>query len=156
MTPTAIYTAVRDFVIAAAIGFIALRVYIDGQNSVHAQQLKDLQDQIAEQAAIIKQWQTEATNANTELAASVGRINAAPVIAHDWVQPQSSCPGVKVLPAAANASGSGPGAGGGVQRLPGAPAGDSAMRDSAVADFKRQWEARLATWRAEHAQWPQP
>jgi hypothetical protein len=156
MTPAEIYKAVRDFLVIAAIAFVAWRIYTDGKNAVTAEQFTQFQKQIEQQSITAQQWHIEATNANTDFAASLARINAAPVLTHDWVQPQQSCPGLKVLPPTASAAGSGPSAGGGTQRIPGAPVGDSAMRDSAVADFKRQWEARLATWRAEHAQWPQP
>lgn len=155
MTPAAIYTAVRDFLIVAAIGFLIYRVYTDGKNAVHAEQLTELQKQIGEQAKTLKQWHTDTTNANTELAASIGRINAAPVLTHDWVRPQPSCPAAKVLPGATAAAGSGSANGGGNQPVGGA-APDGPQRDQILADWKRAWEARLATWRAEHAQWPQP
>lgn len=156
MTPAAIYKSVRDFLIVAAIAFVAYRIYTDGKNAVRADQFKDLQHQVQEQADTVSAWHTEAANANTALAQSIARINSAPVVVHDWVRPQSSCPNSKVLPAAARAAGDTAAAGGGDQQVVGGAAGESELRDAIVADWKRLWEERLATWRAEHAQWPQP
>ena len=156
MTPAAIYKAVRDFLVVAAIAFVVYRVYTDGKNSEIAGQVKTLQAQVEQQSIILQKWHLEATDANTELAASIGRINSAPVVVHDWVQSQPSCTRREVLPAAAGAPGNGAGSGRGDQPVGGTAAGDARMRDTALADWKRYWESRLAPWRTEHAQWPQP
>lgn len=156
MTPAAIYKAIRDFLVVAAIAFVAYRVYVDGQNAVTAKQVGQLQKQIEQQSLITQQWHTEATDANTTLTASLARINAAPVLTHDWVPPQSSCPATAVLPTTARASGISAALGGPILPGPREVAADAALRDTVVADYKRFWEGQLASWRAQYAQWPQP
>jgi len=156
MTPADIYKAVRDFLVIAVIGFVAYRVYTDGKNAVTAQQLKQLQSQVEEQSIITQKWHAEATDANTNFAASLARINAAPVLAHEWVRPQPSCPAPAVLPAPASSASHGAAPRGPVLAGSGEVAGDSGLRDTALADFKRFWEGQLAGWRAERAQWPKP
>jgi hypothetical protein len=155
MTPAQIISLIRDAFIVLVVGWIGFRIYTDGQNAVRAEQLTELQKQMGEQAKTLNQWHTETTHANTELAASVGRINAAPVVTHDWVRPQSSCPAAKVLPGATAAAGGSPAHGRRDQPVSGTTP-DGSQRDQILADWKRTWETRLATWRAEHAQWPQP
>lgn len=156
MTPADIYKAIRDVVVLAVIGFIAWRIYTDGQNAVTAKQVSQLQKQIEQQSLTAQQWHTEATDANTTLTASLARINAAPVITHDWLRTQSSCPAPTVLSAAAAQAGDRAAVGGPVLPGSGETVGDPRLRDTTVADFKRFWEGQLAGWRAEHAQWPQP
>jgi hypothetical protein len=156
MTPAAIYKAVRDLLVIAAIGFVVWRVYTDGKNAVTAQQLKQLQEQIEQQSIIAQQWHTEATHANTDLAASLARINAAPVLTHDWVRSQPSCPATAVLSAPTFTTRDSSAGRGAILPGPGEAAGDAGLRDTALADFKRFWEGQIAGWRAEYAQWPQP
>lgn len=155
MTPAAIYTAVRDFLIAAVIGFIAWRIYTDGKNAVTVTQFKQFEKQMAQQAETSAQWHTEATDANTTLAASLGRINTAPVVVHDWVRQQSSCPDSKVLPAAAPAAGSSDSQGGGSEPGVGTTP-DGSRRDAVFADFKQRREAELAACRVLWDAWPKP
>ena len=154
MTPAAIYTAVRDFLIIAAIAFVVYRVFVDGKNAVKAGDLKALQAQMSQQNEIVTQWHTQATKANEQLSQDLHAINTAPVVVHDWVRPSDSC-AKAVLPVAPAATGNSSAAAGGDQPVGGTTA-EGSRRDIILADWKRFWETRLADCRVLYDGWPQP
>lgn len=155
MSPAVIYKTVRDVLVIAAIAFILYRIYTDGKNAVRAEQLNSIQKAVEQQAGILKQWHTEATNANTELAASIGRINSTPTVVHDWVRPPTACQERSMLPAAAGAAGASGANTGGIRSEHGGVF-ETDRRDSIVAEFKRRWGTELALCQADLDQWPQP
>lgn len=155
MSPALILTTVRDLLIICGIGFLIWRVYDDGKNAVKVQQLKELQEQITRQNSIANTWFHDAEDANAQLAEQIARIDLEPVVVHDWLRAPAACPQA-VLPAATAGTHDAATARGGAVGVAGAAAADDQLRDAAVAAWKRQWEERLAHWRAEHSQWPKP
>jgi hypothetical protein len=155
MTPAAIIALVKDALIILAIGAAAWLLVSYGKDIVKVADLKSLQAQILAQGKTLDRWHQESTDANTKLNQTVAAINAAPVVVHDWVRQQPSCPRRPVLPGPAGATGA-PGADtGGVQPVGGADA-DGPRRDQVIAAFKRQWGTELAGCQSILDQWPQP
>lgn len=154
MSPAAIFSLVKDGLIAIAIGVLIYMVYRAGEDRVHAKDIQGLQDQIKRQGDILADWRKEAFDAQEKLASDVAAINAAPALQHRWLcsQPTNS-PKPAVLPGAAGQADSSDPTGGGVQPGRGTDA-DGARRDAILDAFKKRWEIVLAGCRAEDAQWP--
>lgn len=155
MSAEAIYKAIRDLLVVGAIAFIAWRVYSDGKNSVKAEQFEQLQKQVAQQSETLKQWNERTEDANKKLFESLSRINAAPVLSHDWVRDEPRCIFGKVLSGPATAASDSTNSRRAILPGPGA-ATEPDRRDQIVADFKRFWEEKLAGCRALYDSWPVP
>lgn len=99
MTPANLYRTIRDILILAAIAFVAVRIYVDGKNSVKAQDFKDLQKQVADSTKTQARWAEESRNASNQnkvdmdtLAARIGAQRDPIVIVRDRPASPGSVP----------------------------------------------------------------
>ena len=153
MSPAAIYTAVRDLLILAVIGFIAFRVYTDGKNAAKVADMAAVQKQLAANAAQSAAWQKESSDANLKRQSELAQVSSAigaqraPVL----VCPGPSSPGP--LPSHPTGAGGEPAAPRSADAGPRAGAAAIDIRP-AINAFELKYERAFADCRSVLNQWP--
>lgn len=156
MTPTAIYTAVRDALIAAALGFILWYVHHADGNAAKVADLEGVEKQLTANAAQVAAWQKESIDANAQRASELAQVRS-DIAAHSapvYVM-RNVPPGPGALPGAAAAARCPAPQGGGADA---GPRGDLVPVDvrPELERFELKYEAALANCRAILNQWPEP
>jgi hypothetical protein len=157
MTPAQIYTAVRDLVILVVIGFIAWRVYSDGENSVKAADMKAVQTQLKANSDQLAAWQKESTDANVQRATELAQVRTD--IASHASQPvyvMRGPAGAGPVPSVAPATGCPAAAGGSANAGPGSNPGALVNVRPELEQFEQKYETALANCRDVLASWPTP
>jgi hypothetical protein len=155
MSPAAIYTAVRDLVILAVIGFIAWQVYALGADRVKLADMAAVTKQLNQNAAQSAAWQKESTDANAQRAAELAQVSRDIASHASPVYVVRNAPSAGPVPAPATAAGCGAPAGGGAHAGPGDDPSAIDIRPQ-IALFEQRYERALADCRALLNAWPQP
>lgn len=147
MTPTAVISLIKDIVIVIAIGFVVYVLVTYGKDLVKISDMKELQKQLKDNAALVEKWQKDASNADATHAAALATINSTiagqqrPVFVR-----QQSCP----VPVSANSVQ----AGGQQNPSGGADQGRGIDYRPTINRFEQKYETALADCYAALDKWP--
>lgn len=147
MTPAAIYTAVRDGLIAAALIFILLWVHRADTNSAKVANDKAVITQLQDNLATEQQWQSQREKADDQHAAEIAEVGARIDAQHSPVlvripAPPGALSGAAAAPASLHPAGGSTDAGSGVDIRP------------QLNQFEKRYEAAFADCRKVVSDWP--